>query len=211
MSRSGIWYTKNINFINNKVIAPKEFRRSSNISIVNTEFLNAEETLWSCSKVSIKDSSFKNADYLLMNSKDIDITNIKVEGNYFADGGENIKVTNSILNSKDAFWNTKNVYIENSTIIGEYFGWNSENVTLVNCTIKSHQGFCYMKNLKLINCIVEETDLAFEYSTINATINSKVDSIKNPISGSIECDSVGEFIDNEVDFNKFTLIERIRK
>ena len=211
MSRSGIWYTKRINFIDNTVNAPKEFRRSSNINIVNTKFSDAEETLWSCNRVSIKDSTFDNADYLLMNSKNIEIDNITVNGNYFCDGGRNIIVYNSTLNSKDSFWNCKNVYLENCTVNGEYFGWNSENVTLVNCKVKSHQGFCYMKNLKMINCTLEETDLAFEYSTVDATINSNIDSIKNPIAGRIECDSVNEFIKDEVDFNKFSLIERKRK
>ena len=211
MSRSGIWYTKRINFINNTVNAPKEFRRSSNINIVNTKFSDAEETLWSCNRVSIKDSTFDNADYLLMNSKNIEIDNITVNGNYFCDGGRNINVFNSVLNSKDSFWNCKNVYLENCTVNGEYFGWNSENVTLVNCKVKSHQGFCYMKNLKMINCTLEETDLAFEYSTVDVTINSNIESVKNPIAGRIECESVNEFIKDEVDFNKFSLIERKRK
>ena len=39
-----------------------------------------------------------------------------------------------------------------------------------------------------------ETDLAFEYSDVNATITGHVDSIKNPRSGEIVVDSVGEII-----------------
>ena len=55
-----------------------------------------------------------------------------------------------------------------------------------------------MDNVKLVNCVVENTDLAFELcSNINATIVSHIDSIKNPISGIIKVKSVGEIILDE--------------
>ena len=41
---------------------------------------------------------------------------------------------------------------------------------------------------------MEGTDLAFEYSDVEATINGHVDSVKNPRSGHITADSVGEVI-----------------
>ena len=94
-------------------------------------------------------------------------------------------------------WNTENVYIENSTIIGEYFGRNSKNITLKNCIIDSNQGFCYIENLRLIDCKLENTDLAFEYSSIEADIIGDVVSIKNPLFGYINCDSVKEIIIDE--------------
>ena len=40
MSRSGIWYTKNISLNNCDIIAPKEFRRSKNITITNSTYYN---------------------------------------------------------------------------------------------------------------------------------------------------------------------------
>ena len=46
----------------------------------------------------------------------------------------------------------------------------------------------------LIGCTMEGTDLAFEYSDVEATILGHVDSIKNPRSGEILVDSVGEII-----------------
>lgn len=207
MSRSGIWYTNDILLENSKIEAPKEFRRSNNIRINKCEFLNSQETLWECTNVKIKDSSFKG-DYLLMNSKDIEIDNMKLDGNYLLDGSKNIIVRNSILNSKDSFWNCENVLVENSKIIGEYIGWNSKNVTFKNCEIESHQGFCYMENLKIIDCTILNSDLIFEYSTVDATINSKVDSIKNPISGRIECDGVNELIMDDADLSKIKIIIR---
>ena len=41
---------------------------------------------------------------------------------------------------------------------------------------------------------MEECDLAFEYSDVFATVDGHVESIKNPRSGEIIVDSVGEII-----------------
>jgi hypothetical protein len=101
---------------------------------------------------------------------------------------------NCRFDTKDAFWHAKNVTVKNSTIKGEYLGWYCENVTFENCTIIGTQPLCYCKDLTLINCKMEGCDLSFERSEVKATINSHVDSIKNPISGSIIVDSVGEII-----------------
>ena len=207
MARSGIWYTKNISLENCIIEAPKEFRRSKRIKIINCEFKDAKETLWECENILIKDSSFIG-DCLLMNSKDIEIENMKLDGNYCCDGAKNVVIKNSTLISKDSFWNAENVYVENSVIIGEYIGWNSKNVTFKNCKIESNQGFCYMKDLTLIDCILENTTLAFEYSSVNVTVNSKIDSVKNPISGTIIADEIGELILDESDMNKIKIITR---
>jgi len=128
-----------------------------------------------------------------MNAKKVNANGLKLDGNYCFDGGEYIWVENSVLNSKDSFWNCKNVFVQNTTIIGEYIGWNSENVTFKNCTIESLQGFCYMKNVRLINCVLKDTTLAFEYSSVQAEINY-CDSIKNPTEGEIITGGVGELI-----------------
>ena len=41
-ARSGIWYTDNIRFVNSMIEAPKTFRRSKNITLINTNIINAE-------------------------------------------------------------------------------------------------------------------------------------------------------------------------
>ena len=51
-----------------------------------------------------------------------------------------------------------------------------------------------MDNVKLINCKLINTNLAFEYSTVEASINSHIDSIKNPIEGTIQANSIGKVI-----------------
>ncbi len=72
--------------------------------------------------------------------------------------------------------------------------WFSEGLTLINCKIIGTQPLCYCKNLKLINCEMIDTDLSFEYSDVEADIKGNVVSIKNPKSGIITVDSVGEVI-----------------
>ena len=193
-ARSGIWYTKNITFKDSMIEAPKTFRRSSNIKLFNTNMPIADETLWNCSDIYLENVSAKG-NYFGMNSKNIKVKNFNLNGNYLFDGGENIEIDHAYLISKDSFWNCRHVVVKNSTIIGEYIGWNSEDVTFINCTIDSNQGFCYMKNLKLINCKLLNTDLAFEFvSDINAEVKSKIDSVKNPISGVIKAKKIKELI-----------------
>lgn len=200
MARAGIWYTENVRIKDCIIYAPKEFRRTDGISIENTEFTNAEETLWSCKNIDIKNVKAKG-DYLLMNSENITVDNLELDGNYSFDGAKNVEVRNSRLISKDAFWNSENVTVYDSFISGEYLGWNAKNLTLVNCTVESLQGMCYIENLKMINCKTVNTTLAFEFSSVEAEITSGVDSIMNPKSGKIKVQSVGELIMDETKIN----------
>ncbi len=193
-ARSGIWYTKNINITDSVIEAPKTFRRSENIVLKNVKLPNALETLWNCKNINLENVNVKG-DYLALNSSDIEIDNLFLDGNYAFDGGKNITINNSTLLSKDSFWNSENIVVKNSKIIGEYLGWNSKNITFIDCLIESHQGLCYMDNVTLINCKLINSDLCFEYcSNINATINSEVESIKNPISGKIQVKKIKELI-----------------
>ena len=41
---------------------------------------------------------------------------------------------------------------------------------------------------------MEGCDLSFERSEVVATVNGHIDSVKNPISGSVTADSIGEII-----------------
>ena len=77
---------------------------------------------------------------------------------------------------------------------GEYLAWYCQNVTFENCTIIGTQPLCYCKKLKLINCRMENADLAFERSDVQANITSAVLSIKNPLSGRIIVKEVKEII-----------------
>lgn len=200
-ARSGIWYTHHLLMKDSTIQAPKTFRRSSDTKLVNVQIPNAQETFWHCKDVTLKDVSV-NGDYFAMNSTNLHISDFSLTGNYGFDGCCDVEITNSKLISKDAFWNCENVVVKDSTIIGEYLGWNSKNVTFINCVIESEQGLCYMDNVELIDCTVLNTDLAFEYSTVQATINSRMDSVKNPYGGKIISQGIDELIMDDPEINQ---------
>jgi hypothetical protein len=131
-------------------------------------------------------------DYFAMNSQNMVIRNLTLYGNYSFDGAKNVEIHNSKLLSKDAFWNSDNVTVYDSFISGEYLGWNAKNLTLINCTVESLQGMCYIDNLVMKNCKLINTTLAFEYSTVEADIVGKIDSVLNPSGGVICADYIKE-------------------
>lgn len=193
MARAGIWYTDNITMTDTLVEAPKNFRRCKGVALKNVSFPNAAETLWSCDDVTMEHVSARG-DYFAMNSTNMKIQNFELVGNYSFDGGKNIEIRNARMLSKDSFWNTDHVTVYDSFISGEYLGWNAKNLTLINCTIESLQGMCYIDNLVMKNCKLINTTLAFEYSTVDAEITSKIDSVLNPSGGCIRAESIGELI-----------------
>lgn len=206
-ARSGIWYTKNITMNDCVIDAPKTFRRSENILLKSVKLPHAYETLWNCKEVTIFDVSAVG-DYFGMGTVGVNADGLHISGNYAFDGGMNIRIRNSRLISKDAFWNCENVEVYDSVIIGEYLGWNSKNVKFVNCTIESNQGLCYMDNVTLVNCKLVNTDLAFEYSSVDADISSSVISIKNPTTGRIVARGIGEVImeESRVDVSRTEIV-----
>lgn len=206
-ARAGIWYTNNIEMKNSIVIAPKNFRRCDGVVLSDVDFSDAAETMWSCKNIKLENVTV-NGNYFAMNSENITADNLKLVGGYCFDGCKNVTVKNSKLVTKDAFWNSENVTVTDSYISSEYIGWNSKNLTFVNCTIESLQGFCYIENLKLVNCRTVNTTLAFEYSTVNAEIDGRIDSIFNPAGGEIHAQSVGEIImqEDRVDTSKTKIV-----
>lgn len=209
MARAGIWYTNNIRMSNTFIEAPKNFRRCENVVLRNVQFPNAAETLWNCNKVSMENVSAKG-NYFAMNTDNMNIDGLTLLGDYSFDGSHNVEIHNSKLISKDAFWNSENIIVYDSYITGEYLGWNAKNLTLINCTIESLQGMCYIDNLIMKNCKLINTTLAFEYSTVDADISSKIDSVINPSGGRITADSIDKLIieKDKVDPSKTIIVCR---
>ena len=209
-ARSGIWYTKNIKMVNCCISAPKTFRRCKGIILINCCLTNAIETLWNCKDIVLEKVN-ATGDYFGLNAVNVTVNDFSLIGNYAFDGGKDIVIRNAKMDSKDSFWNCENVEVHDSVIIGEYLGWNSKNITFVNCTIDSHQGMCYMKNIKMVNCKLLNTDLCFEFcDEVDADINSFIDSVKNPYSGVIKAEGIGELIMDEkyIDKDKTKIIIR---
>ena len=194
-ARAALWYSRNLEMTDTLVEAPKMFREMSGIRLERVRIPHAQETLWHCSDVTLRDVEVAEADYLFMHGADIRIENYRQHGNYSFQYCRNVEIRNAEIFSKDAFWNTEDVTVYDSTIDGEYLGWHSKRLRLVNCRIGGTQPLCYTTDLVLENCtFADDCDLAFEYATVEADIRGHVVSIKNPRSGRITLDSVGEVI-----------------
>ncbi len=190
MARAGVWYTDNIVLEDCMIEAPKNFRRCRDLTLTNVSFSNASETLWSCRDVKLTQVLAKG-DYFAMNCSGVTADGLTLYGNYSFDGVKDASIRNSRMLSKDAFWNSENVTVYDSFISGEYLGWNAKNLTLINCTVESLQGLCYIDNLTMKNCRLVNTTLAFEYSTVDAQIDGRIDSVLNPSGGTIKADAIG--------------------
>ncbi len=191
-TRAALWYDEKGAITDCKLHGIKALRECKDISLARCD-ISSEEFGWRCDGVDCKDSVLVSV-YPFFQSKNLKVENLKMTAKYSFQYIENATFRNCQFETKDAFWHSKDVTVYDSTINGEYMAWYSENLTLVNCHIKGTQPFCYCKNLTLINCTMEAGDLAFEYSSVNAKVVGRVDSIKNPLSGKIEVDELGELI-----------------
>lgn len=194
-ARAALWYSRDLIMTDTLVEAPKMFREMEHLTLRNVTIPDAQETLWHCRDVELRDVKVENADYLFMHGADINIDSYEQHGNYSFQYCRNVIIRNAEIHSKDAFWNTEDVTIFDSSISGEYLGWHSRRLRLVNCHIAGTQPLCYCRDLILENCTFDpDCDLAFEDSTLTATVNSPITSVKNPRSGSIHARSIGEII-----------------
>ncbi len=194
-TRAPIWYSDDGLIDNCDLQGIKLLRECNNTEIKNTNIVSPEFG-WKCRGINVEDSKIIS-EYIFLDSKNVKLKNVEFQGKYSFQYMENLEIENCKLDTKDAFWHSKNVTVRDSIVKGEYLAWFSENLTLINCKIIGTQPLCYCKNLKLINCTMEDTDLAFEYSEVEADIKGNVLSIKNPKSGTITVDSVGEIINED--------------
>ena len=190
--RAALWYSDNIDISDTKLHGIKALRECHDVSITSSSVISPEFG-WSVHGLKMTDTSAES-EYFLMRSSDIVFENVRLKGKYSFQYVENVEISGSRFDTKDAFWHAKNVTVRDSVINGEYLAWYSENLTFINCTIKGTQPLCYCKGLKLIGCRMEDCDLAFERSDVEAEITTPVISIKNPLSGRITVPAAGEII-----------------
>ncbi len=206
--RAPLWYTNHLTLTNNTFQAPKGIRRCADVVISDTNFPNAQETLWNCRDVTATRISV-NGDYFAKDCENLHIDGLDLTGKYPFDGCRHVVVENARMVTKDAFWNCEDVIVRNSFISGEYLAWNTRSLTLEHCVVESLQGLCYIEGLTLVDCQFVNTTLAFERCyDIDAEVRGHVDSIANPGSGVIRAGSVGELIQDypEMDASRVEVI-----
>lgn len=207
--RAAFWYDRNIKIESCRMEGIKALRECENVTLLNTKVVSPE-FIWKCRGLVLENVNIEQSEYPFFEVEDARINALTLNGKYSFQYNRNILITNSRLDTKDAFWHTKDVTVRDTVINGEYLGWYSENLTLINCQIRGTQPFCYCKNLVLQNCTLEDCDLAFERSTVQADVQGKIDSIKNPLGGKICAGAIGQVImeDSVADRSKTQIIIR---
>ena len=190
--RAALWYTEDAWIEDTKLHGIKALRECANVRIKGCDIISPEFG-WSVRGINMEDTSAEG-EYFMLRSDHLTFDNVKLKGKYSFQYITDSVFTNCDFDTKDAFWHARNVIVRDSVVKGEYLAWYCENVTFENCTLIGTQPLCYCKGLKLINCRMVDCDLAFEKSDVEAEIVSDVLSIKNPHSGRITAESVGEII-----------------
>ena len=192
LCRAALWYSQNVDIASSKLYGIKALRECSEIKMKDCDVRSAEFG-WFCRDLEIENSSFAG-EYFMLRSRDLSFKNVSLKGKYSFQYVENAIFDGCNFDTKDALWHAKNVTVKNSTVRGEYLAWYCENVTFENCTIIGTQPLCYCKGLRLIDCEMQQADLCFEKSEVEATLTSPVISIKNARAGRIALPYASEII-----------------
>lgn len=194
-ARAALWYTRNCKMYDTLVEAPKMFRRIDGAYLENVRMPMAQETFWDSRNIKLRNVYTADANYIFMHCENVDIDGYELHGNYSFQYVKNAVIRNANLQTKDAFWESENVTVYDSVINGEFLAWYAKNLRLVRCRIGGSQPLCYCENLVLEDCTFEpDADLAFEYSSVQATVKGHIPSVKNPRSGHIQAQSIGQVI-----------------
>ncbi len=190
--RAALWYVRNARIENCRFGGIKALRECENILLKECAAVSPEFG-WRCRRLRVEGGKIE-AEYAFFECEDLTAEGLTLCGKYSFQYTKNALVTNCNCKTKDAFWHAENVTVKDCVLDGEYIGWYSKGLTLINCRIKGTQPFCYANGLTLVGCTMEDCDLAFEYSDVQADIRGGIVSVKNPLRGKIEADEIGEII-----------------
>ncbi len=190
--RAALWYDKSICIKNSILGGIKAVRECQGVMLDKCKIVSPEFG-WMSSGIKLTDCSIEG-EYPFLKTSNIELEKVHLKGKYSFQYVENMIIRDSVLDTKDAFWHSKNVTVYDSVVKGEYLAWYSENLRLVRCKIIGTQPLCYAKGLVLEDCEMEGADLSFERSEVKATVKGSIISVKNPISGYIKADRIGEII-----------------
>ena len=190
--RAALWYSNRITIRRSKLHGIKALRECGDVTMEDCDVISPEFG-WSVDGITMNRCTAQS-EYFMMRSRALRFTDVTFRGKYSFQYIEDAVFDNCRFDTKDAFWHAKNVVVKNSVVKGEYLAWYCENVTFENCRIIGTQPLCYCKGLRLINCRMDEADLAFEKSQVEAELTAPLISIKNPYQGCIRVPQVGEVI-----------------
>ena len=198
-SRSAIWYSDNMTMKDSVIDGPKFFREMQNLELENVKINDADETFWKVNGLKLKNVTLHEGTYPFMFSRNIYVDGLVSDAKYVFQYCKNVEIHHAKITTKDSFWECENVIVYDSELDGEYLAWHSKNIKLVRCHISGEQPLCYLDGITLEDCTFDAAcDRIFEDSqNINATIKGAITEVKNPISGHIVADKIGQITYNE--------------
>ena len=206
LCRAALWYSDGIEIKSTKLHGIKALRECSEVVMTDCDIASPEFG-WFVRGITMERCR-ASGEYFMFRSDRLHFSQVMLNGKYSFQYISDSVFEDCVFDTKDAFWHAKNVIVRNSVIKSEYLAWYCENLTFENCRLTGTQPLCYCKGLKLINCELENADLCFEKSDVNAVLTAPVISIKNPRSGHIRVPSVGEIIrDDEASSGKIIITE----
>ena len=193
--RAPFWYSNDIALRSCTMGSVKAFRECSDVVLENCT-VTSEEFGWRCRNVQIRGGDLTSS-YFMFGTDGIRMEGTHFSGKYSFQYVKDVEIRGCVLDTKDAFWHAENVTVYDSIVKGEYLGWYSKNLRLVRCQISGTQPLCYAENLVIEDCTMDGCDLSFEYASVHADVRGEIMSVKNPASGHITADSIGEIILDE--------------
>lgn len=195
-SRAALWYTRRVRIEHSDLLGIKALRECEDVTIEDSRIVSSEFG-WQTRGVRVRNTQIKS-EYAFLHARDLTLEDCSFEGKYSFQYVENLVIEGGTFDTKDAFWHARNVTVRNATLKGEYLGWYSQNLRLEHCRIEGTQPFVHCEGLVLVDCEMVGCDLAFEASDVQATVRGHVDSIRDPRSGRIEVESLGEIVNDTV-------------
>ncbi len=190
--RAPLWYSERIVIADSTLGGVKALRECEDVRIRDTEIVSPEFG-WHSRAVRAERCRIEG-EYPFLMASGVAFDAVTLKGKYSFQYARDAVIERSVFDTKDAFWHAKNVTIRDTVIRGEYLAWYSENLTLIRCRIAGTQPLCYCRGLTLVDCEMEDADLAFEYSDVEADVRGRIVSVKNPLRGHIRADSIGEIL-----------------
>ena len=190
--RAALWYDSGLVFEDCTLGGIKALRECDRTELRRCK-IDSQEFGWFCRGLRMEDCELVS-EYPFLQCRDLELHGLNMKAKYSFQYVENAELRHCTLDTKDAFWHSRNMTVYDSVIKGEYLAWYSENLKLVRCKIIGTQPLCYARGLVLEDCEMVDCDLAFEYSDVQADVRGGIDSVKNPASGRITADRIGEII-----------------
>ena len=191
--RAALWYDRNVLLRGCTLNGIKAVRECRDVSLEECA-VRSPEFGWRCEGLRLTRCAVQAEEYAFFETRALHVDGVTFNGKYSFQYTQDVHIARSELHTKDAFWHAKDITVTDSVLDGEYLGWYSEGLTLIRCHIRGTQPLCYCRGLRLVDCTMEGCDLAFEYSDVEATVRGGILSVKNPRSGRIVADHIGEDI-----------------